>query len=193
VILLLDNYDSFTHNLSDYLFRIGMDCVVMKNDDARLLQINVADYDAVVISPGPKTPVDAGHLMNFIEKYYTQIPMLGVCLGHQALGILFGAKLVKAARPMHGKTSDIYHHKHDMFLHVPSPFKAMRYHSLVLEEVPSDLFEVTANTAIGETMAIAHRSLPLYGMQFHPESVLSKDGLLLLSNFISLISPKKHQ
>jgi anthranilate synthase/aminodeoxychorismate synthase-like glutamine amidotransferase len=149
------------------------------------LQVQVEKYDAAVISPGPGRPEDAGALMDFVRINHESLPMLGVCLGHQALGMFFGAKLVKAQTPRHGKTDMITHQGNPVFKHIPESFPATRYHSLILEEIPSCL-EVTCHCR-DEVMGIAHRTLPLWGIQFHPESCMTPDGIRMISNFIEML------
>lgn len=187
MVLLLDNYDSFTYNLRDYILQLGQDCMVVRNDEMSLNEIEKLDFSSAVISPGPKTPHEAGITIPFIEKFHAQKPILGICLGHQAIGEFFGAKLIKAKKPMHGKTSFEHHQNHFLFKNVPEPFEAMRYHSLILSEVEATPLQVIASTADGEIMAIAHPSLPIAGVQFHPESILTPSGLQILHNWFQII------
>ena len=186
-ILLIDNYDSFTYNLYDYLLQTGVECVVFRNDAFSLVDLEQIDFQAIVLSPGPKRPSDAGLMMHVIEQYHTRLPILGICLGLQGLGEFFGAKLVKAAVPMHGKTSLIQHNGHRLFKDIPTPFTVMRYHSLLLQSLDETALECLATTATGEIMALAHQTLPLFGVQFHPESILSEHGLLLLRNWVDFL------
>lgn len=187
-ILLLDNYDSFTYNLYDYLLQTGVECQVLRNDAMPLSDFEQIDFDAIVLSPGPKRPADAGLMLPLIERFYKHIPMLGICLGHQALGEFFGAKLVKAKIPMHGKTTGIRHNNHPLFKNIPPQFTVMRYHSLLLESLDDTSLECLAETADGEIMALAHRTLPLMGVQFHPESILTEYGLQILKNWVSMLA-----
>jgi anthranilate synthase/aminodeoxychorismate synthase-like glutamine amidotransferase len=187
MVLLIDNYDSFTYNLRDYILQLGAECMVIRNDEMSLEEINTLRFSSVVISPGPKTPNLAGITLPFIEQFYNIIPILGICLGHQAIGEFFGAKLVKANRPMHGETSLVYHQNHFLFKNVTQPFEAMRYHSLVLSEVENTPLQVVATTTSGEVMAIAHPQLRIAGVQFHPESILTPSGLQILKNWFDAI------
>jgi anthranilate synthase/aminodeoxychorismate synthase-like glutamine amidotransferase len=183
-ILLLDNYDSFTYMLKDYIGQGDVACTVMRNDDVNLLE-EIDEYNAIVISPGPQTPSDAGQLMSVVKHFATTKPILGVCLGHQAIGMHFGAQLVKAQRPMHGKVDTIEHSSNVLFQHIPNSFSATRYHSLILQQLPEEL-NVIATSADNEVMGIAHKSLPLWGIQFHPESCTTAYGLQLIRNFLTL-------
>lgn len=186
-ILLLDNYDSFTYNLYDYLLQTGAECQVVRNDAYAVPEFEHLDFQAIVLSPGPKRPADAGHMMALIEQWNARVPMLGICLGHQALGEFFGARLVKSAVPVHGKTSVIRHPGDPMFAGIPAGFEVMRYHSLLLESLEGTPLQTTASTDAGEIMAFRHRSLPLWGVQFHPESILTEFGLRFLKNWVALV------
>jgi anthranilate synthase component 2 len=187
MIVLIDNYDSFTFNLVHYLGELGADVVVHRNDKVTSEAIVDADPDAVVLSPGPCTPNEAGICLDLIGKAASTIPMLGVCLGHQAIGAAFGSKVVRASVPVHGKLSEIRHRGQGIFRGINAPFKATRYHSLVVERetMPRDL-AVTADTDDGVVMGLAHVSLPLHGLQFHPESIASDHGHLMLKNFLDI-------
>lgn len=188
-ILLFDNYDSFTYNLRDYLLQTGVDCLVVRNDSLPLEDFETLGFEAIVLSPGPKRPANAGLLMPLIERWHQRVPMLGVCLGHQALGEFFGANLVRAALPMHGKTSEInLLTEHPLFVGIPRRFSVMRYHSLTLQSLHDTPMDVLATTNSGEIMAFAHRSLPLWGVQFHPESVLTEHGLTMVKNWVNSLS-----
>ncbi len=189
-IALLDNYDSFTYNLHDYLCRLGAHCTVFRNDEPGLLDRLVAFYpDGLVLSPGPGRPVDAGALMSVIAFFSEKIPLLGVCLGHQAIGEHYGAKLVHARRPMHGKTSVVECRPDPLFEGLPERFSVMRYHSLVLEGWESSplLPLAFAGDETGELMALRHCDLPIWGVQYHPESVLTEHGLGLLGNWLRAV------
>ncbi len=195
MVLMIDNYDSFTYNLVQYLGELGAQVVVHRNDCITLAQIEALAPAQIVISPGPCTPNEAGISLALIERLAGRIPMLGVCLGHQAIGQVFGARVVRARTVMHGKTSTVRHGGQGVFAGLPDPFIATRYHSLVLapESVP-DCLEVTAWTegadgARDEVMGVRHRSLPVEGVQFHPESILTEHGHALLRNFLEQHAP----
>lgn len=187
MVFLLDNYDSFTYMLRDYIFQAGLECTVVRNDEMSLDEMEALDFSSAVISPGPKTPHEAGITMKFIEHFHTSKPILGICLGHQAIGEFFGAKLAKAIKPMHGKTSPITHTPHFLFKNLPDEFEVMRYHSLVLKEVEKTELQIIASTNENEVMAIAHPQLKLAGVQFHPESVLTPNGLQIMKNWFDSI------
>jgi anthranilate synthase/aminodeoxychorismate synthase-like glutamine amidotransferase len=188
MLLLLDNYDSFTYNLKDYLEQLGATCHVVRNDEVTVDDLKKLSFSAIVISPGPQKPANAGILNQVIREFHTTHPILGICLGHQALGEFFGARLVKAQTPMHGKISEIFHTAEGLFKGIPSPFAACRYHSLVLEKWNSDMPLVpVAHTQNGEVMALKHTGLPLWGVQFHPEAILTNYGLQLLKNWLNLL------
>ncbi|MGC9006977.1 MAG: anthranilate synthase component II, partial [Sulfurihydrogenibium sp.] len=189
MILMIDNYDSFTYNIVQYFYQLGQEVIVKRNDEITLEDIkNMEGIDAIVISPGPCTPNEAGISVDVIKEFKGIYPILGVCLGHQSIGQAFGAKIVKAKCLMHGKTSNIYHNEKGLFEGIPNPFKAVRYHSLVIDEktLPEDI-EITARSDDGEIMAIEHKKYPIWGVQFHPESILTEYGLKLLENFIKLV------
>jgi para-aminobenzoate synthetase component II len=187
MILMIDNYDSFTYNLVQYLGELGQRVLVYRNDALTLKDIKKLNPRRIVISPGPGRPENAGISCAVIKEFCGKIPILGVCLGHQAIGYCFGGKIVQAERLMHGKTSKIYHHKEDIFKNIPNPFLATRYHSLLVEKksLPSCL-EITAWTKESEIMGLKHKAYPLWGVQFHPESILTKSGKAILDNFIKL-------
>ncbi|QHT69533.1 aminodeoxychorismate/anthranilate synthase component II [Rhodocytophaga rosea] len=182
MILLLDNLDSFTYNLADYIRQGGEECLVLRNT-VPISQIKKQAYKAIVLSPGPQTPERAGNMMEVIHYYIQQIPVLGICLGHQAIGIYFGASLVKAVQPMHGKISSVSLEQDELFEQIPSPTNVVRYHSLILEDLPASL-ETIAHTAEHEIMAIRHKTLPVRGIQFHPEAALTVDGIKMIENWI---------
>jgi anthranilate synthase component 2 len=187
MIVLIDNYDSFTFNLFHYLGGRGADVVVHRNNKISVEDVIGLDPDAVVLSPGPCTPNEAGICLNLIEKAATTLPILGVCLGHQAIGQAFGGRVVRAPVPIHGKLSEIQHQGEGVFHGINAPFKATRYHSLVVENstFPADL-KVTAKTDDQLVMGLAHRSLAIHGVQFHPESIASEHGHLILRNFLDI-------
>ena len=187
MVLLIDNYDSFTYNLQDYILQLGEPCFVIRNDEISLDKIDPNSFDSIVLSPGPKTPTDAGITMAIIEKFHTTKPILGICLGHQAIGSFFGAKLEKAKMPMHGKTSVINCETHFLFHGLQKRIEVMRYHSLILKNIEQSPLKIIAQTDTNEVMAIAHKHFPIVGLQFHPESVLTKDGLQMLSNWFTAI------
>ena len=186
MVLVLDNYDSFTYNLVQYLGELGADVRVMRNDAVTVETIRASRPDRIVISPGPGRPENAGVTMDVIRELGSETPILGVCLGHQAIGAVFGGAVIRAAVPMHGKTSTIEHDGRGIFTGLTEPFLASRYHSLVVsdEGLPPAL-EVTARTKEDRTiMGLRHRSWPVYGVQFHPESILTGEGHRLLRNFL---------
>jgi anthranilate synthase component II len=187
MIVLIDNYDSFTFNLFHYLGGLGAEVAVHRNDKITVQQVLGADPDAIVLSPGPCTPNEAGICLSLITETAHLIPILGVCLGHQAIGQAFGGKVVRAPLPVHGKVSEIIHNSEGIFRGINGPFNATRYHSLMIERanLPLDI-EVTAETRDGLIMAVAHRILPVHGVQFHPESIASEHGHLMLRNFLDL-------
>lgn len=184
MILLFDNYDSFTYNLLDLVKQLNVEVVVVRNDELSLFEIIELNPKAIIISPGPGRPEQSGILMQLIDYYFKRIPILGVCLGMQALGLHVGATLTQAKNPMHGKTSSITHFNHIMFNGVKNPAEMMRYHSLILENTPSE-FIITAQTLDSEIMAIAHVNLPIWAVQFHPESILSNNGPEIVRNWLS--------
>ena len=186
MLLLLDNYDSFTYNLYQYLSELGSEIEVRRNDQASIADIEQMQPDHIVVSPGPCTPNEAGISCELIATLGARIPILGVCLGHQAIGQVYGGKVVRAPEPMHGKTSLMYHDDHGVFKGLPHPFEAIRYHSLIVEEqnLPEEL-EVTARTEDGLIMGLKHRTYPVEGVQFHPESIMTSVGKNLLRNFLT--------
>ena len=194
-ILMIDNYDSFTYNIVQYLFELGADVNVKRNDEITIEDIKkMESIDAIVISPGPCTPNEAGISVETIKEFKGKFPILGVCLGHQSIGSAFGAKIIKAKCLMHGKTSKIYHNEKGLFEEIPNPFEAVRYHSLVIDEstLPEDI-EIAARTEDKEIMAIEHKKYPIWGVQFHPESILTGYGHQLLGNFLKLAKESKKQ
>jgi anthranilate synthase component II len=197
MILLIDNYDSFVFNLERYLRRLGQPTVVVRNDQVEYARIAAGEYAAIVISPGPKAPLQAGMSLQVVERFHAHVPMLGVCLGHQVICQAFGGRIVRAPRAVHGQSSFIDHHGSQLFAGLPSPFQAARYHSLVAEAVslPEEL-RVIGTTASSHTasstnespiiMAVEHVRWPVFGVQFHPESILTLVGYRILSNFLQL-------
>ncbi len=187
MLLVIDNYDSFTYNLVQYFGELGEDPVVRRNDEITLDEIAAMNPDRIVVSPGPCTPTEAGISCAVIEAFGPKKPILGVCLGHQSIGQVYGGDVVRAGRLMHGKTSPILHHGENVFAGLPSPFEATRYHSLLVKrETLPDCLKITAETAEGEIMGLAHKEYPVYGVQFHPESILTSEGKRLLGNFLTL-------
>lgn len=184
MILVIDNYDSFTYNLVQYLGELGADLAVRRNDAVTLDEVRAMDPSHLVISPGPGDPDDGGISLDLIRALHRHTPILGVCLGHQCIGAAFGGRVDRAPRLMHGKTSAIYHYGNGIFEGVPSPFQATRYHSLIVHEPLPDCLRVTAFTSEGEVMALQHREAPVVGVQFHPESVLTEHGKRILDNFV---------
>jgi anthranilate synthase/aminodeoxychorismate synthase-like glutamine amidotransferase len=187
--LVIDNYDSFTYNLVQYLGELGAELEVRRNDAIDVAGVRAMAPQAIVISPGPCTPKEAGVSVPLLRAMAGELPILGVCLGHQCIGEAFGGKVVRAGRLMHGKTSPIVHDGRNIFAGLPNPFDAMRYHSLLVDadSVPSSL-EVSARTAEGEVMGLRHRTLPVEGIQFHPESIGTPDGKRLLANFLKQVA-----
>ena len=185
MLLMIDNYDSFTYNLVQYFAELGEDVVVHRNDEITVGQIEKMNPQHIVVSPGPCTPNEAGVSVAVIQHFAGKIPILGVCLGHQSIGQAFGGKIVHARQLMHGKTSLIHHHNTSVFTGLPNPFTATRYHSLVIErETLPDCLEITAWTDDGEIMGVRHKTLAVHGVQFHPESILTEYGHDMLKNFL---------
>ena len=193
MILVIDNYDSFTYNLVQYLGELGAEVEVFRNDAIDLAEITRRCPEGILLSPGPGTPADAGVTLDVVRRLSGAIPLLGVCLGHQAIGQAFGGSVVRAPRLMHGRTSPIEHDGRGVFAGIPSPFRATRYHSLIVEQasLPEEL-EVTAWTAEGELMGLRHRRFAVEGVQFHPESFLTEHGHAMLRNFLAQL-PEKGQ
>jgi para-aminobenzoate synthetase component 2 len=187
-LLMIDNYDSFTYNLVQYLGELGAEVTVKRNDAIDVAGVRALRPSAVVISPGPCTPAEAGVSLKLLREMAGEVPILGVCLGHQCIGEAFGGKVVRAPRLMHGKTSPVIHDGNTIFAGLPSPFDAMRYHSLIVDpdSLPSAL-EVSARTAENEIMGLRHKELAVEGVQFHPESILTTEGKRLLKNFLERI------
>lgn len=187
MLLIIDNYDSFTYNLVQYFGELGENPIVFRNDKISIVQIETLKPRRIVISPGPCTPKEAGISNEVIQTFSGKIPILGVCLGHQCIGHVFGGKIVRADRLMHGKTSMIHHNGLGIFKGLENPFEATRYHSLVIDpKTAPPVLEVVAKTDQNEIMAVRHREFPVWGVQFHPESILTKEGKKLLKNFLEL-------
>ena len=189
MILLIDNYDSFTYNVKHYLNEVGAEVETYRNDALSIEDITKIKPKAIVLSPGPCTPNEAGICLNLIEEFRNKLPILGICLGHQAIGQAFGSKIIKCEEIMHGKIDEIQHNNHEIFDNIEKNFSATRYHSLVINPstLPSD-FIITAQTKNNIIMGIAHNTLPIYGFQFHPESIGTDVGKILLTNFLKLIN-----
>jgi anthranilate synthase/aminodeoxychorismate synthase-like glutamine amidotransferase len=198
MIVMIDNYDSFTYNLVQYLGELGADVQVYRNDQITVAEIERLAPEKIVISPGPCTPTEAGISCDVIREFAGRIPLLGVCLGHQCIGEVFGGEIVRAPALFHGKTSMIYHDEKTIFRGLPRPFEATRYHSLVIRrETLPDCLELSAETDDGVIMGVRHRALAIEGVQFHPESILTREGKRLLGNFLSqapaveLVAPQR--
>lgn len=187
MILMIDNYDSFTYNLVQYLGQLGEETVVYRNDEIGIEEIEKLDPDAIFLSPGPCTPKEAGITVDVIRHFHTKIPIMGICLGHQSIGYAFGAEVIRADRIMHGKTSGVINDGQTIYRGVSSPFAAARYHSLILNRnsMPSCL-EISAETEEGEIMGIRHREYQVEGVQFHPESILTPNGKRIIGNFLKM-------
>jgi len=187
MILVIDNYDSFTYNLVQYLGELGAEMRVFRNDAITVAEAVALNPEKVLVSPGPCTPKEAGISCDIIREFGPRIPLFGVCLGHQSIGDVYGGKVVRADRLMHGKTSPMIHEGESVFKGLPSPFDATRYHSLIVErETLPDCLKITAWTAEGEIMGVQHKEHPVHGVQFHPESILTVEGKKLLQNFLDL-------
>lgn len=184
MLVMIDNYDSFTYNLVQYFGELGVEIAVFRNDQVTVEEVRALSPDHIVISPGPGDPDDGGISNQVISDLGQETPVLGVCLGHQCIGSVYGGKVIRAPRLMHGKTSNVYHNGRGVFYGVPSPFQATRYHSLIVEEPIPECLEVTAFTRDGEVMGLRHRSNPVTGVQFHPESILTEHGKRILKNFL---------
>jgi anthranilate synthase/aminodeoxychorismate synthase-like glutamine amidotransferase len=187
MILVLDNYDSFTYNLVQYFGELGADLHVVRNDRITVAEIEKLAPERIIVSPGPCTPSEAGISSEVIMTFGERVPILGVCLGHQCIGEVYGGDVVRADRLMHGKTSPVLHTRKGVFKDLPSPFEATRYHSLIVKrDTLPDVLEITAETSEGEIMGLQHKTLPVHGVQFHPESILTTEGKRLLKNFLEL-------
>jgi anthranilate synthase/aminodeoxychorismate synthase-like glutamine amidotransferase len=192
MILMIDNYDSFTYNLVQYLGQLGEEVSVRRNDEITMAEIEAMKPEAIFLSPGPCTPEEAGITVDVVRTFHKRIPILGVCLGHQAIGAAFGARVVRADRIMHGKTSPILNDGRTIFKGLASPFPAGRYHSLIVErETLPGCLEISAETAEGEIMGLRHRRWPVEGIQFHPESILTPGGKRIIKNFLKLLDRKR--
>jgi len=190
MILLIDNYDSFVYNLARYFERLGQTTTVVRNDAIDAARVRALSPNALVLSPGPCAPEQAGASLELVRSLHRELPILGVCLGHQTIAAALGGRIIRANEPVHGRASDVFHSSRGIFAGLPSPLRACRYHSLVVEEatLPGEL-EVTARTGDGVVMALGHRELPVIGVQFHPESILTEHGYELLAAFMRLAGP----
>jgi len=187
MILVIDNYDSFTYNLVQYLGELGAEMRVFRNDEITVEQAVALNPEKVLVSPGPCTPKEAGISCDIIREFGSRLPVFGVCLGHQSIGDVYGGKVIRADRLMHGKTSPMIHEGESVFKGLPNPFDATRYHSLIVErESLPDCLKITAWTAEGEIMGVQHKEHPVHGVQFHPESILTVEGKKLMQNFLDL-------
>ena len=192
MILMIDYYDSFTYNMVQYLGQLGEEVDVRRNDEITLDEIEAMNPEAIFLSPGPCSPAEAGITVDVIRRFHARVPLMGVCLGHQAIGHAFGGRVVRAGRIMHGKTSPILNDGRTIFKGLPSPFPAGRYHSLLVErESLPDCLEVSAETEEGEIMGLRHKEYPIEGIQFHPESILTPGGKRIIRNFLKLIDRKE--
>ena len=192
MILMIDNYDSFTFNIVQYLGQMGEDVSVFRNDKITLGEIKKLKPQAIFLSPGPCTPREAGITVKVIRNFYTSVPIMGICLGHQSIGFAFGGEVVRAERIMHGKTSLVRHNGKTIFAGLPNPFSAGRYHSLIVKkETLPDCLEISAETEEGEIMGLRHRQYPVEGIQFHPESVLTPQGKRIIKNFLKYTGRKE--
>ncbi len=186
-ILLFDSYDSFTYNLKDYLEQCGANVNVVRNDQYSLQELSELAFDGIVLSPGPKNPEESGILMEVIDHYMRHKPILGVCLGHQAIGMHFGVDLEQMDVPMHGKVSIVHTKNHPMFKDIPPAFEVCRYHSLVLPDFEHDELEVVAHSDDHRVMAISHKTLPVWGVQYHPEAILTQFGIKMIQNYLDMV------
>lgn len=193
LLLMIDNYDSFVYNLVRYFDEIEEKTEVVRNDKIKINDIDIKKYSGIVISPGPKSPLEAGLSLDIIDKFKGKIPILGVCLGHQCIGHYFGGRIVKGERPFHGKVSEVVHNNEGLFKNIKNPLNVTRYHSLVIdkETFPEDL-EITCETRDNVIMGIRHKNLPVYGVQFHPEAVMTECGHEILQNFIRICGEFKN-
>lgn len=185
MLLLIDNYDSFVHNLARYFRLLGEETVVLRNDAVDVAAVRELRPAGIVLSPGPCTPAEAGCCIELVQELYREVPILGICLGHQAIGAAFGANIVRGPRPVHGQSANIYHRGEVLFAGLPNPLRVGRYHSLIVEsDSLPEPFQITAQTEEGIIMAMEHPTFPLAGVQFHPESILTEEGLPLLENWL---------
>jgi anthranilate synthase/aminodeoxychorismate synthase-like glutamine amidotransferase len=194
MILMIDNYDSFTFNIVQYLGQMGEEVKVYRNDKINIQEIKALHPSAIFLSPGPCTPAEAGITVAVVREFYKDVPMMGICLGHQSIGYAFGAKVIRAERIMHGKVSPVKHDGKTIFAGLPNPFPAGRYHSLLVErETMPSFLEISAETDEGEIMGLRHKEYPVEGIQFHPESVLTPQGKRIIRNFLKYTGRKEHK
>jgi anthranilate synthase/aminodeoxychorismate synthase-like glutamine amidotransferase len=187
-VLLIDNFDSFTYNVYHYILMCGVECHFMRNDEPVIDELEKNDYSGIVFSPGPMKPDNHPLMFEILEKYHTSKPIMGICLGHQAIGQFFGANIIKAPKPVHGKISRIHHTGHNMFNDIPENINVARYHSLVVGGLEKTVLNITSTTEDGLPMSFAHKGLPLWGVQFHPEAIQTEYGLKMLKNWTSIFS-----
>ena len=192
MIVVIDNYDSFVYTLAGYVHRLGHEVTVVRNDAIDIQAVQDLNPIGIILSPGPCTPNESGICLDIVRKYHKKMPIFGVCLGHQVIGQVFGAKVVQSPNPMHGKTSTITHTATGILHRISTPTVVARYHSLIVTAVPTDILDITATTTQGTVMAIHHKQYPCYGVQFHPESVLTQHGMAMVQNFLDICTQHKN-
>lgn len=193
MLLMIDNYDSFVYNLVRYFKEINEDIIVYRNDKINISEIKKINIDGIVISPGPKSPTEAGICLDIINEFKGKVPILGVCLGHQCIGHSFGGEIVKGTEPVHGKIAYVNHNNEGVFKGLKNPLRVTRYHSLIIKDENLDELEVTARTEDGVIMGVRHKEYPIFGVQFHPEAEMTEEGHKLLQNFVDITREEKHE